>query len=79
MLLDLHDFRLGADANELAAIAISRLQGELAKDGREPKRQREKSFSGKITIDRSAERSGGKPLFSPFHHCSVWHLATTEK
>ncbi|XP_019188823.1 PREDICTED: chaperone protein ClpD, chloroplastic-like isoform X2 [Ipomoea nil] len=53
--------RLGADATELAAVAISRLQGELAKDGREPKRQREKSFSGgKITIDRSAERSSGE-------------------
>lgn len=78
MLLNLHDFRLGADANQLAAVAISRLQGELAKDGREPKRLRDKSFSGKITIDRSAERSRGKP-FSPFHHYSIWHLATTEK
>nr|GMC95940.1 chaperone protein ClpD, chloroplastic isoform X2 [Ipomoea batatas] len=58
--------RLGADANELAAIAISRLQGELAKDGREPKRQREKSFSGKITIDRSAERSGEKSPVEEF-------------
>lgn len=51
--------RLGVDINRLSAEAVSRLQGELAKDGRDPisfKRSREKSFPGKITIDRSAEK-----------------------
>lgn len=46
----------------MAAEAVSRLQGELAKDGREPisfKRSRDKSFPGKITIDRSAEKAKG--------------------
>ncbi|KAK4735772.1 hypothetical protein R3W88_010033 [Solanum pinnatisectum] len=52
--------RLGANVNRLAGEAVSRLQGELAKDGRDPisfKRSREKSFPGKITIDRSAEKA----------------------
>ncbi|XP_009629143.1 chaperone protein ClpD, chloroplastic isoform X2 [Nicotiana tomentosiformis] len=55
--------RLGVNVNRLAAEAVSRLQGELAKDGREPisfKRSRDKSFPGKITIDRSAEKANAE-------------------
>ncbi|PHT29298.1 Chaperone protein ClpD, chloroplastic [Capsicum baccatum] len=61
--------RLGANVNYLAAEAISRLQGELAKDGREPisfKRSREKSFPGKITIDRSAEKTNEKNVLEQY-------------
>ncbi|XP_055825306.1 chaperone protein ClpD, chloroplastic isoform X2 [Solanum dulcamara] len=61
--------RLGANVNRLAAEAVSRLQGELAKDGRDPisfKRSREKSFTGKITIDRSAEKAKEKNALEQF-------------
>nr|GMD38790.1 chaperone protein ClpD, chloroplastic isoform X2 [Ipomoea batatas] len=61
--------RLGANANHLAAVAVSRLQGELAKDGREPpalKRSRDKSFTGKITIDRSTEKTREKRALEQF-------------
>ncbi|XP_060205330.1 chaperone protein ClpD, chloroplastic isoform X2 [Lycium barbarum] len=61
--------RLGVNINRLAAEAVSRLQGELAKDGREPisfKRSREKSFPGKITIDRSAEKTKEKNALEQF-------------
>lgn len=61
---DYCDFRLGANVNNLATVAVSRLQGELAKDGRElpaaSKKLREKSFPGKVTIDRSSEKAKGK-------------------
>ncbi|CAN4088645.1 unnamed protein product [Withania somnifera] len=61
--------RLGANVNHLAAEAVSRLQGELAKDGREPislKSSREKSVPGKITIDRSAEKANEKNALEQF-------------
>ncbi|RVW31068.1 Chaperone protein ClpD, chloroplastic [Vitis vinifera] len=50
--------RLGANVNHLAAVAVSRLQGELAKDGSEPsatfKGMQGKSFSGKAAIVKSS-------------------------
>ncbi|KAK2976623.1 hypothetical protein RJ640_021425 [Escallonia rubra] len=53
--------RLGANVNHLAAVAVSRLQGELAKDGRElpaaSKQTRLKSSAGKTSIARSSERT----------------------
>ncbi|CAH9112865.1 unnamed protein product [Cuscuta epithymum] len=62
--------RLGANANHLAAVAVSRLQGELAKDGREPiaslKRLRDKPLSGKLTIDRSGEKTREKHALEQF-------------
>lgn len=62
-------FRLGVNANDLATVAVSRLQGELAKDGRDPptssKRMREKSVPGKVTIDRSSEKAKGKDKDNP--------------
>lgn len=58
------NFRLGVNANDLATVAVSRLQGELAKDGRDPptssKRMRDKLVPGKVTIDRSSEKAIGK-------------------
>lgn len=46
-------YRLGANVNHLAAVAVTRLQGELAKDGREPLPSKgEKSFTGKA-IEKS--------------------------
>jgi len=36
MLLVSNDFRLGSNPDQLAAVAYSRLQKELARDGREP-------------------------------------------
>lgn len=54
--------RLGADVNHLAAVAISRLEGELAKDGRDLptafKRPREKSSPRKAAISKSFEKAG---------------------
>ncbi|KAI9381462.1 hypothetical protein POPTR_015G110000v4 [Populus trichocarpa] len=50
--------RFGVDGDHLAAIAVTKLQGELVKDGREPsvesKGKREKSFSKKAARDKSA-------------------------
>ncbi|KAA8542032.1 hypothetical protein F0562_023184 [Nyssa sinensis] len=62
--------RLGANVNHLAAVAISRLQGELAKDGREPpavlKHKREKSFTGKAALVRSSEKTREKSALAQF-------------
>ncbi|KAH7522519.1 hypothetical protein FEM48_Zijuj07G0147100 [Ziziphus jujuba var. spinosa] len=59
--------RLGANINQLAAVAVSRLQGELAKDGREPSRasegMQEKSFSKKV---RSVEKARDKSALAQF-------------
>ncbi|KAJ6875950.1 chaperone protein ClpD [Populus alba x Populus x berolinensis] len=50
--------RFGVDGDHMAAIAVTKLQGELVKDGREPsvesKGKREKSFSKKAARDKSA-------------------------
>jgi ATP-dependent Clp protease ATP-binding subunit ClpC len=58
------DFRFGVDGDHLAAIAVTTLQGELVKDGREPsvesKGKREKSFSKKAAALRSSGKSRGK-------------------
>lgn len=61
---DLHDFRLGANTKHLAAVAVSRLQGELAKEGREPptsafKRSRENIIPEQVTQARSSEMGKG--------------------
>ncbi|KAL2533960.1 Chaperone protein ClpD [Abeliophyllum distichum] len=62
--------RLGANVNNLAAVAVSRLQGELAKDGREPpnalKRSRENSFPEKVTRVRSPEKATEKNALDLF-------------
>lgn len=62
--------RLGINANDLATVAVSRLQGELAKDGRDPptssKRMREKLVPGKVTIDRSSEKAKDKSALAQF-------------
>lgn len=50
------------DVNHLAAVAVSRLQGELAKEGREPslaKGVRENSISGKTAALKSPGRTRG--------------------
>ena len=55
--------RLGADVNFLATIALSRLQGELAKDGRDSskisQKMREKSPTGKSGLVKSSEKTKG--------------------
>ncbi|XP_075520386.1 chaperone protein ClpD, chloroplastic isoform X2 [Primulina tabacum] len=63
--------RLGANANHLAAVAVSRLQGELAKEGREPptsvfKRSQENSIPEKVTQTRSAEMGKEKKALDLF-------------
>nr|XP_027123940.1 chaperone protein ClpD, chloroplastic [Coffea arabica] len=53
--------RLGANANHLAAVAITRLEGELATDGRDlPRRPHEKAPAAKASIARSSQRTGDK-------------------
>lgn len=51
------------DVNHLAAVAVSRLQGELAKEGREPSLAkgvvRENSISGKSAALKSPGRTRG--------------------
>ena len=58
------DFRLGVDGDGLAAIAITKLQGELVKDGREPsvesKGKHGKSVSKRAAALRSYEKTRGK-------------------
>lgn len=51
--------------NHLAAMAVARLQGELAKEGREPasaafKRSRDNILPEKVTQGRSPEKSRGQ-------------------
>lgn len=62
--IDQYDFRLGADVNYLAAVAVSRLQGELAKDGSQLsaafKGMQGKSFPAKAAIVKSSEKKKGK-------------------
>ncbi|XP_071722492.1 chaperone protein ClpD, chloroplastic-like, partial [Rutidosis leptorrhynchoides] len=56
--------RLGANINHLTASAVSRLQGELAKDGRvpsvSPKGISQKSLTGSADLAKSPERTRGK-------------------
>ncbi|KAI3839358.1 hypothetical protein MKW92_044734 [Papaver armeniacum] len=66
--------RLGADINQLGAVAVSRLQGELAKDGREPfktssssKSPRKKNMSDKTaSVVRSSEKKKEKSVLEQF-------------
>ncbi|XP_073053849.1 chaperone protein ClpD, chloroplastic-like [Primulina eburnea] len=63
--------RLGANANHLTAVAVSRLQGELAKEGREPptsafKRSRENVVPEKVDQARSAETGKEKRALDLF-------------
>ncbi|CAH2051062.1 unnamed protein product [Thlaspi arvense] len=55
---------------QLAAVAVSRLQGELAKDGRElpapPKRPRENLLSSKASVVRSSEKTRNKSALAQF-------------
>ena len=59
-----YDFGLGVDGDGLAAIAITKLQGELVKDGREisveSKGKHDKSVSKKAAALRSYEKTRGK-------------------
>ncbi|KAF9619566.1 hypothetical protein IFM89_007393 [Coptis chinensis] len=62
--------RLGANLNQLASVAVSRLQGELAKDGRQPfssPREALKNVtSGKAAIVSSSENTKEKSALSQF-------------
>uniref|UniRef100_A0A1D1YXZ2 Chaperone protein ClpD2, chloroplastic n=1 Tax=Anthurium amnicola TaxID=1678845 RepID=A0A1D1YXZ2_9ARAE len=61
---------LGADLNLLASAALSRLQGELAKDGREPssppQKLREKFPAGKSTVARTSGKTKEKSVLAQF-------------
>ncbi|XP_058092792.1 chaperone protein ClpD, chloroplastic [Magnolia sinica] len=62
--------RLGVNIDDLASAAVSRLQGELAKDGREPSvasnKMREKSSAGKAAVVKSSDKSKDKSLLAQF-------------
>ncbi|PON71259.1 ClpA/B family [Parasponia andersonii] len=62
--------RLGAKVNELAATAASKLEGELAKDGRDSsgasQRLSEKSLSNKAAAMRSSEKTKEKSALAQF-------------
>ncbi|XP_050226107.1 chaperone protein ClpD, chloroplastic [Mercurialis annua] len=62
--------RLGANLDDLATAAVARLQGELAKEGREPpvegKGTREKSFSKKAGALRSSGKTKEKSALAQF-------------
>ncbi|PIN10003.1 Chaperone HSP104 [Handroanthus impetiginosus] len=63
--------RLGVNVNYLAAVAVARLQEELAKEGREPatstsKRSRESIFLGKVTQARPHEKAREKKALEQF-------------
>ncbi|GFP84722.1 chaperone protein clpd chloroplastic [Phtheirospermum japonicum] len=63
--------RLGVNVNRLAAMAVSRLLGELAKEGREPsspafKKSREKLFPEKTTRSKSPELAREKRALDLF-------------
>ncbi|TYJ20501.1 hypothetical protein E1A91_A09G269500v1 [Gossypium mustelinum] len=62
--------RLGANVNHLATAAVARLQGELAKDGREPpvlsKKMPEKSLSRNASGTRSPDKTKGESPLDQF-------------
>lgn len=63
--------RLGVNVNNLATAAVSRLQGELAKEGREPastafKRSRDNIFPEKVAHAKSPERATEKNALDLF-------------
>lgn len=61
-----YDFRLGTNGNQLAAVAFSRLQKEIAKDGREPntvsKGMPKKSISRKGSDAGASGTTGGTKM-----------------
>lgn len=61
---------LGADLNHLASVALSRLQGELAKDGREllvsSNKMHEKSPARKAAAVRSSDKMKEKSVLAQF-------------
>ncbi|GLT39895.1 hypothetical protein SLA2020_140610 [Shorea laevis] len=62
--------RLGANVDDLIALAVTRLHGELVKDGREPsataKKIPEKSHPGKAGGLKSPEKARGKSALAQF-------------
>jgi len=62
-----YDFRLGTNGHQLAAVAFSRLQKEIAKDGREPntlsKGMPNKSISRKGSDGGASGTTGGKKIY----------------
>ncbi|KAL5700481.1 hypothetical protein ACHQM5_025918 [Ranunculus cassubicifolius] len=59
--------RLGAKLNHLASVAVSRLQGELIKDGRKPSPSlREDKSSGKSVVLRTSGKKKEKSALSQF-------------
>lgn len=63
--------------NNLATVAVSRLQGELDKEGREPpsaalKKLRDNIFPEKVTQSKSPERASGQ---DKYYFCSMMLLA----
>ncbi|KAG9150872.1 hypothetical protein Leryth_003011 [Lithospermum erythrorhizon] len=62
--------RLGVKVHHLAVEAVNRLQGELAKDGRDTptafKRSNEKAFEQKVTRQETSERAGEKKALDEF-------------
>ena len=71
--LDSNGFRLGVNINRLATAAVSRLQGELAKEGREPASTAFKKLQGNIFPEKnnkskSPERETGQDLYYLLFH-----------
>jgi len=68
-----YDFRLGTNGSQLASVAFSRLQKEIAKDGREPnvisKGVPNKSISRKGSDAGASATTGGKKIVYKFVHC----------
>ncbi|XP_010536569.1 PREDICTED: chaperone protein ClpD, chloroplastic [Tarenaya hassleriana] len=62
--------RLGADINQLTEAALSRLKGELAKDGREPSLASKGSLgdfsNGKTASSKMSEKTKGKNVLAQF-------------
>ncbi|PIA40712.1 hypothetical protein AQUCO_02400049v1 [Aquilegia coerulea] len=60
--------RLGVNLNHLASVAVSRLQGELAKDGRKPYASSKDTLknSGKLAVVKSSEKRKEKSALSQF-------------
>lgn len=59
-------YRLGTNANQLAAVAFSRLQKEIAKDGREPNVLPNKSLSRKGSDAGASTTTGEESALSQF-------------
>lgn len=66
-----YDFRLGTNANQLAAVAFSRLQKEIAKDGREPNVLPNKLLSRKGSDAGASTTAGGGKMVYKFVCCFI--------